>query len=405
MKPMGTTMKLLLTMPAALLILFSAALSCAAEWSDILKEARGQTVYFNAWGGSQVINDYISWAGKEAKKEFGIRVVHVKVSDLGEVVSRVLVEKSTGRKDKGSVDLMWINGENFRAMKENHLLYGPFTHRLPNTPLVDTENKPTTLFDFTVPVDNMEAPWGMALLVFQYDTRRIDTPPGSMDELLALAQTHPGRVTYPAPPSFYGTTFIKQALLELTDTPGALNLPVNQADFYRVTGPLWQFLDRLHPLMWRKGKVFTKGAPGMKQLLNDSEIFISLSFNPNDAANAIANGELPESIRTYVHRSGTIGNTHFLGIPYNASAVEGAMVFADFLLSPRAQARKSDPEIWGDPTVLNLSRLSPENRALFEKIPVAKGCLPLGRLAKVLPEPHPSWVEALEKAWQNRYSK
>jgi putative thiamine transport system substrate-binding protein len=147
MKPMGTTMKLLLTIPAALLILFYAALSSGAEWNDILKEARGQTVYFNAWGGSQVINDYISWAAKEAKKEFGIRVVHV--------------EKSTG-----SVDLMWINGENFKAMKENRLLYGPFTDRLPNYSLVDTENKPTTLFDFTVPVDNMEAPWGMAMLVF-----------------------------------------------------------------------------------------------------------------------------------------------------------------------------------------------------------------------------------------------
>lgn len=402
---MGKTMKHLLTIPAALLILFCAALSCAHEWNDILKQARGQTVYFNAWGGSQAINDYISWAGKEAKKEFGIRVVHVKVTDLGEVVSRVLVEKSTGRKDKGSVDLMWINGENFKAMKKNLLLYGPFTQKLPNYPLVDTENKPTTLFDFTIPVDNMEAPWGMALLVFQYDTRRIDMPPGTMEELLALAQKHPGRVTYPAPPSFYGTTFIKQALLELTDTPDALGMPVSKADFDRVTAPLWRFLDRLHPLMWRKGKVFTTGAPAMKQLLNDSEIFISLGFNPNDAANAIANGELPESIRTYVHRSGTIGNTHFLGIPYNASAVEGAMVFADFLLSPRAQARKSDPEIWGDPTVLNLSRLTPGDRVLFEKIPILKAGLPLAELSKVLPEPHASWVEALEKAWQIRYGK
>ena len=107
----------------------------------------------------------------------------------------------------------------------------------------------------------------------------------------------------------------------------------------------------------------------MKRLLADREIFISLSFNPSEASNAIATGELPDSIRTYVHEGGTIGNTHFLAIPFNSSAQEGAMVLADFLLSPEAQARKSDPSIWGDPTVLALAKLSPEQRSLFETIP------------------------------------
>ena len=52
---------------------------------------------------------------------------------------------------------------------------------------------------------------------------------------------------------------------------------------------------------------------------------------------------------------GTIGNTHFVAIPYNSSAKEGAQVVANFLLSPEAQARKLDPTVWGDPTVLGLS--------------------------------------------------
>ena len=72
----------------------------------------------------------------------------------------------------GSVDLIWINGENFAAMKNAGLLYGPFAESLPNFRFVDVEGKPTVRSDFTVPVDGLESPWGMAQIVFIYDTAR-----------------------------------------------------------------------------------------------------------------------------------------------------------------------------------------------------------------------------------------
>jgi putative thiamine transport system substrate-binding protein len=37
------------------------------NWDAVLEEARGQTVYFNAWGGSENINSYIDWAGSTLK--------------------------------------------------------------------------------------------------------------------------------------------------------------------------------------------------------------------------------------------------------------------------------------------------------------------------------------------------
>jgi putative thiamine transport system substrate-binding protein len=384
-------------------LVFGALAAQATDWNAIKKEAREQTVYFNAWGGSEVINDYIRWAADEVEKLYGIRVKHVKITDIGDVVSRILAEKAAGRSTGGSVDLMWINGENFKAMKQNGLLYGPFTRQLPNYKFVDTENKPTVLFDFTTPVEHMEAPWGMAQLVFMIDKSRTNQQPHSMSTLLAFAKEHPGRVTYPAPPSFYGTTFIKQALLEMAKDRKALYKPVSQTDFGEVTAPLWQFLNELHPLMWRKGKSFTSGAPEMKQLLSDGEIFISLSFNPNDASNAIANGELPDSVRTYVHSSGTIGNTHFVAIPFNSDAKQGAMIFADFLMSPEAQLRKARPDIWGDPTVLAIDKLSSEYKSRFDKMPLGIATLPPGKLGKVMTEPDASWVAALEKEWLRRY--
>lgn len=375
----------------------------AGEWDQILERAQGQTVYFNAWGGSQPINNYIQWASDTVQERFGITVIHVKTTDIAGVVSRILVEKSASKNKGGSVDLMWINGENFKTMKENNLLYGPFSGILPNYTLVDTENKKTVLYDFTVPVDHMESPWGMAQLVFMYDTAQISKHPETMKELLAFAEKNPGRFTYPGIPGFHGTTFIKQAMLELVQNPEILYQPVDMKDFEKQTQPLWNFLDRLHPLMWRKGKVFPESASKMLGLLNDNEIFISLSFNPNEAANAIENKELPESVRTYIHNGGTIGNSHFVAIPFNSSAKEGAMVFADFLLSPLAQAKKSDPKVWGDPTVLDINKLSPSQKALFSAIETPPATLDSESLGKVLPEPHVSWVDALEKAWLKRY--
>ncbi|MBU2647207.1 ABC transporter substrate-binding protein [bacterium] len=389
-----------------LIALFLGSVTAQAdEWDAIKEKARGQMIYFNAWGGSDVINDYIRWAANVVEARYGVMVKHVKITDIGDVISRILAEKSAGRKTGGSVDLMWINGENFKAMKKHGLLFGPFSQKLPNYRFVDTVNKPTVLFDFTTPVEHMEAPWGMAQLVFMVDTNRVNWHPADMKQLLLFAKKFPGRVTYPAPPSFYGTTFIKQALLELATDKTPLYQPVAEGNFDQVTAPLWAFLDALHPFMWRKGNTFTSGAPEMKQLLDDGEIYISLSFNPNDASNAIANGELPDSIRTYVHKGGTIGNTHFVAIPFNSDAKEGAMVFADFLMSPEAQLQKAKPAIWGDPTVLAMDKLNPGDRKAFEALPLGIATLSASELGQVLLEPDASWVDALEKAWQKRYHR
>ncbi len=388
----------------AITLTMASSIVMANSWDSHLLKARDQVVYFHAWGGSESINDYIQWAADRVKEDYGVTVKHVK-NVAPNAVNQILSEKTAGKDDDGEVDLMWVNGENFANLKSNGLLYGAFTQDLPNYALVDTENKPTTLFDFTTPVDNLEAPWGMAQLVFMYDSSRIKQAPSSVIELLKTAQNNPGRFTYPAPPSFHGTTFVKQVLLELTDQKQALYEPVELADFDAITTPLWAYLDSLHPVMWQKGKIFTDGAPKMKQLLNDGEIYISLSFNPYSASNAIANDELPDTVRTYVHDQGSIGNTHFVAIPYNSGSAEGAMVFANFLMSPEAQARKANTAIWGDPTVLAMDKLSEQQRSLFDELPKGVATLSNEALANVIREPHASWVEAIEAAWLSRYSQ
>lgn len=367
-------------------------------WAAIENRAKGQIVYFNAWGGSQPINAYIQWAAAQVQQRFGVRVEHVK-ADAADVVKRVRNEKAAG-KAQGTVDLMWINGENFLTMKREGLLFGPFAEQLPHFALVDTQGKPTTRMDFAEPTEGLEAPWGMAQLTFLADRQRTPTPPRSLAALQAFAKAHPGRVTYPRPPNFHGTTFVKQVLMDVTPERSALYRPVNDAAFAKASAPLWAALDALHPHLWRAGKQFALSAEAQRQMFADGELLLALTFNPNDAANEIAAGRLPTSVTSYQFDSGTIANTHFVAIPVNASAKEGAQVLANFLLGPEAQARKADIAVWGDPTVLAVDKLPQAERARFAERPLPGQ---VGQPAPAIPEPHGSWVEPLQREWARRY--
>ena len=371
-------------------------------WAAVLDAARGQTVYFNGWGGSTQINDYVEWAAEEVADRYGVNVVHVRIGDIAEVVARILAERAAGRDSNGTVDVIWINGENFASMKEHQLLGNPFTEALPHFALVDTVGLPTTLVDFTIPTDGLEAPWGMAQLVFIHDTAVLPAPPQSMQALLRHVEANPGRFTYPQPPAFHGTTFLKQVLLSLSPTPERFQAPVGDADPVAETAALWDYLDRLHPHLWRRGEAFPQDGPSLIRLLDDGEIDIAFSFNPQEASSAIEAGLLPDTVRSFVMDGGTLGNSHFLAIPFNAAARDGALVFINFLLSPQAQARKADFRVWGDPTVLDLDALSADHRALFDS-GAGPATLSPEDLGTPLPEPHPSWTSAIEAEWLRRY--
>jgi putative thiamine transport system substrate-binding protein len=374
-------------------------------WPGILEKARGQTVYFNAWAGDENTNAFIAWAAGRVKQAYGIHLTHVKLTLTAEAVSRVVAEKAAGRHTGGSIDLVWINGENFLSMREQGLLFGPFTHRLPNFALVDTVGKPTTVIDFTVPVDGLESPWRMAQIVYAYDSARLRSPPRSIPAMLAFARQNPGRITHPRIRNFLGSTFLKQALYELVGNPTVLLQPTTEADFDRVTAPLWRWYEELKPLMWRKGEQFPETGPAMRQLLADGEIDIMISFNPNEATTAIGKGILPDTVRTFVLEKGTIGNTSFVAIPYNAAHKEGAMAVANFLLSPESQAHAMHPDTMGNFTVLDLNRLTPADRKRFEDLPRGVATLSAAELGRPLLEPHPSWMNGIVAEWERRYTK
>jgi putative thiamine transport system substrate-binding protein len=81
------------------------------------------------------------------------------------------------------------------------------------------------------------------------------------------------------------------------------------------------------------------------------------------------------------------------------------MVVANFLLSPEAQAHMHNPEILGNPTVLDLKKLKPEERRLFDNLPKGMATLTQDELGAPLLEPHPSWMNRIVEEWERRYSR
>ncbi|MEX2519292.1 MAG: ABC transporter substrate-binding protein [Paracoccaceae bacterium] len=374
-----------------------------ADRAAIVAEARGETVYWHAWGGSPRINAYIAWAGQEMAARYGVTVRHVKLSDTADAVSRVIAEKTAGRDEGGAVDLIWINGENFASMKAAGLLFGPWAEDMPNWALLATETNPALTSDFALPTDGLEAPWGAARLIFYHDAARLPDPPRTIAALLDWAKANPGRFTFPQPPDFLGVTFLKQALHDLTPDPALLQAPPDKAGFDAATAPLWRYLEELTPALWRAGRAYPQSEPRQMQLMADGEIDLAANFGSGPISAAIASFELPETARSYTLNGGTIGNAHFLAIPYNASAKAGAMLLADFLLTPEAQARKLDPVIWGDATVLEMDKLSAADRARFDAINLGPATLTPGALGPALAEPQAAWTPAIEAEWTVRF--
>ena len=391
--------------PLILAATLGAASPALADWQATLDAARGQTVFWNAWGGDERTNAFIAWVGEETGRLYGVNVEQVKLTDTAEAVTRVIAERAAGNDTDGSVDLIWINGPNFLAMKEQGLLTGPFVADLPNARFVDLSPDAPAAVDFTVPVEGMESPWRLAKFVFVYDSARVTEPPRDMLAFAGWAAAHPGRMTHPDPSNFMGATFLKQALIELAPDPAALQDAVTDAAFATQTAPLWDWYDALRPNLWHGGATFPENQSVQQQLLNDGEVDISMSFDPASTAAAIAEGLLPETARVFVPEGGTIGNVSFVAIPVNAAHKEGAMVVANFLLDPATQAHMQNIEVLGSFSVLDPAKLDGDAAAAFAALPTAPALPVLDDLGPTLLEPHASWMTRLTDEWARRYTK
>ncbi len=325
----------------------SPATTSKAGFDQISRAAQGQTVRWWMYGGDQRINDYVDEVVTPAAAREGLTLERVPVTDTAEAVQRVVAQRRAGESGGGSVDLIWINGENFAAGKEASLWLEDWTSELPNAANVDFDD-PSINLDLQVPIDGQELPWSRAAFVFAFDPSRTAKPPSTFAELLDHARARPGRVTYPAPPDFTGTSFFKQAVIAM----GA--------------DAAFDYLAELKPLMWQRGERFPRSEAELNRLFADGEVDFAMSFDPSFIASGVRKGEFADSVRPFLLEGGALVNTSYVTIPADAANAAGAQLVANLLLDPRLQALKADPDRLGIPTVLDLERLAPSERSLFE---------------------------------------
>lgn len=370
-------------------------------WADIVAEANGQEVNFYMWGGSDLINAWItSYVAQAVSEQYGITLNMIPISDATEYINKVLGEKESGRDNGGSVDLVWVNGENFRTMRQADLLYGQWSQFLPSSAYVNWAD-PSVANDFGYPVDGYEAPYGKAQFVMIYDTARLPQPPTTISGLLEWAKANPGQFTYPAPPDFTGSAFVRHVCYEAAGGYQTLLGDFEQALFDEKAPVCWQWLAELEPFLWREGQTYPENHAQLQDLFANGEVAFDMAYNPAEAASLIENGRYPATTRTFVFENGTIANTHYVAIPYNSDHKAAAMVVANFLLSPEAQLSKARPENWGDLPVLDPALLPAEWQEAFAALPRHEATLPTEVLAAHrLPELQAQWLTAFEQGWQ-----
>ena len=368
-----------------------------ASWEEILEAAKGTTVTFYGWGGDENRNNWLNTTVASYVKENYDVTLEVVGMNIDDILTKLSGEKQAGTK-AGSIDMIWINGENFYSAKDNGLLYGPFTQQLPNMENYIDMDDPETLNDFCMPIEGYEAPYAKAQMVMYADTAVVSELPASAEELMEFCKANPGKVTYPALPDFTGSAFVRNLIYEIC---GWEQFQTMEADYDTVKNaiePALEYLRQLNPYLWNEGKTFPDSSTTVDAMFADGELVMNMSYGPFSVATGIAEGTYTETTQTFVFDKGTIGNTNYMAIAANSPNKAGAMVVinaiisGDIQLTQYAQLRELH--------VVATEKLNDTEKAAFDAVDLGQGVLSQAELlAHRLPEMPASLVPIIEQIW------
>jgi putative spermidine/putrescine transport system substrate-binding protein len=370
------------------------------DWPQILAAARGQTVVMAMWQGDPAINAYLrDYVVPGLQREAGVMLEIV--PGQGDAIVNTLMTETEAHRGSSAFDLVWINGETFYQLRQIHALYGPFTEALPNQRYIDWNN-PFVSQDFQQPLDGYECPWGNVQLLLITDLKRVPQPPSDPEALSAWIHAHPGRFTFDT--GFTGMSFLKSLMYAFVKRPDALHGSFNQTTYSEVRDQIFSWIDAVRSDLWRHGQTFPASTAQLDQLFIDGEVDFTMSYNDGQVDNRVASGLFPASAVAFVLRTGTLQNSHYVGIVDRSSHKAAAMVVANFLISREAQLRKLDPAVWGDGTVLDVGKLADDMRQRFAEA-AARSHSPLRSVIQPFAraEPAPQVMIELERDFRQRY--
>ena len=369
----------------------------AAEWSEIVEAARGTTVTFYGWGGDENRNSWLNSTVADYVKDNYDITLEVVGMNIDEILAKLSGEKQAGS-ESGSIDMIWINGENFYSAKANGLLYGPFTAQLPNMEKYIDLDDPETLNDFCMPVEGYEAPYARAQMVMLYDSAKVTDVPANAQEFLEFCKANPGKVTYPALPDFTGSAFVRNLVYELCGWEQFQTMAADKETVRAAIQPAIEYLKELNPYLWNEGKTFPDSSTTVNSMFADGELLFHMSYGPFSAASGIADGSYADTVKTFVFDNGTIGNTNYMAIAFNSPNKAGAMLVIVAILS--AEIQLTQYATLKELPVVDNSKLSAEELASFNAVEIGQGVLTQEELlAHRLPEMPAALVPIIEEIW------
>lgn len=367
------------------------------KWEEILEEAKGSTVTFYGWGGDEDLNAWLDdvFASK-MKEKYDITMERVPM-DIDQVLSQLSGEIQAGEED-GSIDMIWLNGENFKSAKENNMLYGPFLNKLPNAEKYLDLDAEENNYDFGYPTEGYEAPYGKAQLVFMHDSAVTSDAPASTEELLEFAKANKGKVTYPALPDFTGSAFVRNVIYDICGYEQFQDMKEDKETVKKAIQPALDYLVELNQYLWNEGKSFPADSTQLDNMFKDNEVVMNMTYTAYAVARGIENGSYTDTTKTFLFDKGTIGNTNYMAIAKNSGNKAGAMVAINEMMGAEMQASRLE-NLKTIPVVDN-DKLSDEEKAMFDKVDIGKGTIPQDELlSKRLPEMPAGLVPIIEEIW------
>lgn len=371
------------------------------NWENVTKESKGTKVNIYMWGGSTEVNKFMdNIIAKNLKKENDIYLNRVPITDIKDTVNKLIVEKQAGKRD-GSVDVIWINGENFKLLKESGVLWGDFVKNLPAREKVKDA---TLVSDFGESVDGLEAPWGEAQFNFIYHSSQGEVPFTGHEGLKNYVKANPGAFTYPAIPDFTGSAFVRNIVIDILGEERAQGM--TPEEFRDALTDVWSYLNEIKPYLWRKGETYPESQGKLDTLYRNGEVEVTMGYTINKVASKIATGEFTGDSKSFLLDRGTLFNNHYLSIPANSKNKAGAVYVINYLLSEEAQLAKQDPQNWGDSTILDMNKISAEAREAFEVVGQSEAIPSLEEMGeKRVRELSPEKLEIIEEGWMEYVGK
>ena len=370
----------------------------AASFDDMVKKAKGTTVTFYGWGGDDLLNSWLDdYFAPRMQKKYGIKMKRVPMN-IEDILSQLSVEKQSGKK-KSDIDMIWINGENFKTARENGFLYGPFLDKLPNYGKYYNAKDRENNYDFSYPIKGYEAPYGKAQVVFEVDRAKVKSVPTDTKAFAEFVKKNPGKVTYPAPPDFTGSVFVRNVIYDICGYKQFQNMKADKETVRKAVEPAMKYLKSLNPYLWNKGKTFPESSQKADKMFADGETIFRVTYDAYDISKYIENGTFPKTADSFQFKKGTIGNTNYMAIAKNSGNVAGAMVAINEMMSPEVQLNRYE-KLHTVPVTDN-SKLTKAQKDAFAKVDLGKGTIPQAQLlSKRLPEMPSALVPIIEEIWE-----